>query len=160
MGIFHWSPYFGYNSAEQEILFCVFLRFRNLPRLKLTWDFLGVNILPREAPGAQEVNEGGHEGQMSTSGTGLGPGHATQCRLRLGPPMSSIFVSWHPAWPKNVNIKTPFDDPETRWQRNTKRRNREAVPVKIGGGNAAEVAPGRFTTLSDVNFKLTFRIES
>jgi hypothetical protein len=36
-------PYFGYNS------FCIFLRFRDLSRLKLTWDFLDVNILPREA---------------------------------------------------------------------------------------------------------------
>jgi hypothetical protein len=28
--------------------FCVFLRFRSLPELKLTWDFLGVNILSQE----------------------------------------------------------------------------------------------------------------
>jgi hypothetical protein len=44
-------PYFGYNSTEQENMFCVFLRLRDLPGLKLTWDFLGFNILPREAPG-------------------------------------------------------------------------------------------------------------
>jgi hypothetical protein len=59
MGIFHRSPYFGYNSGT---LFCVFLRFRNLPELKLTWDFSGVNILPREAPGKEEVNEMGPSG--------------------------------------------------------------------------------------------------
>jgi hypothetical protein len=29
-------PYFGYNSTEQENLFCVFLRFKDLPGLKLT----------------------------------------------------------------------------------------------------------------------------
>jgi hypothetical protein len=30
---------------NMKTLFCVFLHFRNLPELKLTWDFLGVNIL-------------------------------------------------------------------------------------------------------------------
>jgi hypothetical protein len=44
-------PYFDYNSAEQENLFCVFLGFRNLPELKLTWDFSGVNILSRRQRG-------------------------------------------------------------------------------------------------------------
>jgi hypothetical protein len=38
-------PYFGYNSVGQKTLFCVFLSFRDLPGLKLTWDFLSVNIL-------------------------------------------------------------------------------------------------------------------
>jgi hypothetical protein len=50
---------------NKKTLFCVFLSFRKLPELKLTWEFLGVNILPRDAPGAQEVNEGGHEAQKS-----------------------------------------------------------------------------------------------
>jgi hypothetical protein len=31
----------------------------------------------------------------------------------------------------------------------------EAVPIKIGGGNTAGVAPGRFSTLSDVNTIIT-----
>jgi hypothetical protein len=31
----------------------------------------------------------------------------------------------------------------------------EVVPVKIGGGNTARVAPGRFSTLSDVNTIIT-----
>jgi hypothetical protein len=31
----------------------------------------------------------------------------------------------------------------------------EAVPVKIGGGNTAGVAPRRFSTLSDVNTIIT-----
>jgi hypothetical protein len=31
----------------------------------------------------------------------------------------------------------------------------EAVPVKIGGGNAAGVAPGCFSTLFDVNTIIT-----
>jgi hypothetical protein len=69
MGIFHRTPYIGYNSAEQENpVLCVFLHFRNLPGLKLTWDFLGVNILPREAPGEEEVNETRPRGQASIGG--------------------------------------------------------------------------------------------
>jgi hypothetical protein len=31
----------------------------------------------------------------------------------------------------------------------------EVVPTKIGGGNAAGVTPGRFSTLSDVNTIIT-----
>jgi hypothetical protein len=31
----------------------------------------------------------------------------------------------------------------------------KVVPMKIGGGNNAEVAPGRFSTLSDVNTIIT-----
>jgi hypothetical protein len=58
-------------------MFCVFLRFRNLPELKLTWNFSGINILSREPSRAQEVNEGGHEGQTSTGGVGPRPGHPT-----------------------------------------------------------------------------------
>jgi hypothetical protein len=60
---------------NRKTLFCVFLCFRGLPGLKLTWNFLGVNILPREAPGAQEVNEGGHEAQKRPSGKGPSPRH-------------------------------------------------------------------------------------
>jgi hypothetical protein len=64
-------PYFGYNSAEQENLFCVFLYFRNLPELKVTWNFLGINILSQEPSGAQEVNKVGQEGQTRPGGVGL-----------------------------------------------------------------------------------------
>jgi hypothetical protein len=76
-------PYFGYNSAEQENLFCVFLRFRNLSKLKLTW----------EPSRVQEVNEGGHNGQTSTCGAG--PGQATPPMLKNGPRASDAihFIS-------------------------------------------------------------------
>jgi hypothetical protein len=32
----------------------------------------------------------------------------------------------------------------------------EVIPVKIGGGNATGVAPGRFSSLSNVNTIITF----
>jgi hypothetical protein len=72
-------PYFGYNSAGQENLFCVFLSFRNLPKLKLTWDFWSVNISSRETPGDQEVNETRPRGQTRLGG--MGPGLAMPPRL-------------------------------------------------------------------------------
>jgi hypothetical protein len=53
---------------NRKTLFCVFWCFRNLLELKLTWDFLGINILSRELSRAQEVNNGGHEAQKSTGG--------------------------------------------------------------------------------------------
>jgi hypothetical protein len=43
-------------------LFCVFLYFRNIPKIKLTWDFSGVNILSREPSGEEEFNEMGPRG--------------------------------------------------------------------------------------------------
>jgi hypothetical protein len=78
---------------NRKTLFCVFLRFKDIPRLKLTWDFLGVNIIPREALGAQQITEGGHEAQKRPGGAGPSPGCATLSRLWLGPPMSTIFIS-------------------------------------------------------------------
>jgi hypothetical protein len=37
----------------------------------------------------------------------------------------------------------------------TRNTETEAVPVKIGGGNATGVTPRRFSTLSDVNTTIT-----
>jgi hypothetical protein len=42
---------------DRKTLFYVFLSFRDLPELKLTQDLWSVNILSREVPGYQEVNE-------------------------------------------------------------------------------------------------------
>jgi hypothetical protein len=50
-------PYFGYNSVGQENSVLRILSFRDLPRLKLAWDFWSVNILSRETPEEEEVNE-------------------------------------------------------------------------------------------------------
>jgi hypothetical protein len=55
---------------NRKTLFCEFLSFRNLPELKLTWDFWNVNILSREAPEEEEVNEMRPRGQMSLGGMG------------------------------------------------------------------------------------------
>jgi hypothetical protein len=70
-------PYFGYNPVEQENLFCVFLSFRNLPELKLTWEFWSINILPRETLGDQEFNERRPKGQTRPGGAGPWPGRAS-----------------------------------------------------------------------------------
>jgi hypothetical protein len=42
---------------DRNPCFAYFLSFRDLPRLKLTQDFWSVNILSREVPGEEEVNE-------------------------------------------------------------------------------------------------------
>jgi hypothetical protein len=69
------------------------LRFRDLPKLKLTWDFFDINILPREAHGGEEVNETRPRGQTRTCG--MAPGQAVphmpvwasslRCRPSLSP---------------------------------------------------------------------------
>jgi hypothetical protein len=69
-------PYFGYNSAGQENPVLRIFAFQDLPKLKLTWDFLGINILPREAPGGEEVNEtrpGGQTGTMARAPSQAAP---------------------------------------------------------------------------------------
>jgi hypothetical protein len=63
--------------------------------------------------------------------------------------MVSVFILDWSAWPKNAYIKTPRGVPwgcggET-WNHETK-----DVPTKIGGGNAAGVAPDRFSNLSEI----------
>jgi hypothetical protein len=81
------------TMQDRKTLFCVFLHFKDLPGLKLTWDFLGINILPREAPGGEEVNETRPRVQMSLGGAGPLPGRTTLSCLGLEPPLSSIFFS-------------------------------------------------------------------
>jgi hypothetical protein len=137
---------------NRKTLFYVFLRFRNLPELKLTWDFLGVNILSQEPYGAQELNEGGLGGQTRPGGAGQGPGHATQVCLGLEPLILSIFVSWRSAWPKNTHINTPPPSAFTRGGGGETRNTEiEVVLAKIGRGNATGVAPGCFSNLSNIN---------
>jgi hypothetical protein len=106
---------------DRKTLFCVFLSFRDLPWLKLTWDFWRVNILSRET--SEEVNETRPRGRTYTGGAGLLAGRATHTRWGLEPPLSSIFVSRFLAWPKNAYIY-PLDDRDEWRRRNTKHRNK------------------------------------
>jgi hypothetical protein len=153
MEIFHRLPLF-WTLQNRKTLFCVFWRLRDLSEIKLAWEFLGVNILLWEAFGAQEVNEGGHEVQMGIGGAGPRPSHTTQPCLVLEPPMLSVFISDWSGWPKNAYIKTPPPPPPEAFPRvgggKTWNHKIEVVPAKIGGGNATEVTPGRFSNLSDI----------
>jgi hypothetical protein len=130
---------FVITLQNKKTLFCVFLCFRNLPKLKLTWDILGVNNLSREPSREEEVNKMDPRGQTSTGGMGPWTGRATHACLGLGALMPFIFVSWRSALPKNTYIKTPLVFPRgcsgETWNTET-----EAIPAKIGGGNAAGVA--------------------
>jgi hypothetical protein len=78
---------------NKKTMFCIFFSFRDLPGLKLTWDFLDVNILPREAPGGDELTETRPRGQTSIGGMGPWLGCTTLACLGLEPPTSSIFDS-------------------------------------------------------------------
>jgi hypothetical protein len=62
---------------------------------------------------------------------------------------ASIFISDWSTWPKNAYIKTPEQFP---WGGGggIGRHKIEALPVNIGGGNAARVALGCFSNLSDI----------
>jgi hypothetical protein len=67
-------------------------------------------------------------------------------RRRYSPPDAQLDLKMH--------IYTPLDDPESRQQRNMKYRNRDCSS-KDWRGSATGVAPGRFSTLSDVNIIIT-----
>jgi hypothetical protein len=85
-------PFLVITQQNRKTLLCVFLSFRNLPELKLTQDFWSVNILSREAPEAQEVNEMRPRGRTSIGGATTMPGRATHARWGLEPPTPSIFA--------------------------------------------------------------------
>jgi hypothetical protein len=129
--------------------FCVFWRFRNLPELKLTQDFLGINILSWEPCGAQEVNKGVHKAQTSTGGATTRPGRATLACLAVEAPMSSIFIPGSSAWPKNTYINTPLSVFERRRRRNMKHRNK-GCSSEDWRGKHCRSRPGRFSNLSDI----------
>jgi hypothetical protein len=78
---------------DRKTLFSVFFSFRDLPGLKLTWDFWSVNILSRETPEEEEVNKMRPRGQTSIGGVGPLPGSTTLARWGIEPPLPSIFVS-------------------------------------------------------------------
>jgi hypothetical protein len=147
-------PYLVMTLQDKKTLFCIFLSFRDLPRLKLTQDFWRVNILSREAPRGEEVNEARPRGQTSTGGAA--PSQAA-------PPI--------PVWASSLQhrqssspdaqldlITSIYRSPLTiaiGGGREILNAETEAVPAKIGGGNAAGVAPKCFSTLSDVNTTIT-----
>jgi hypothetical protein len=83
--------------------FYVFLRFKNLPELKLTWDFSGVNILSREPSRRQEVNNVGHNGKRAqvarAPGQAVPPIPVWATRLRCCPSLSPNT---------QLNLKTPI----------------------------------------------------
>jgi hypothetical protein len=133
---------------NRKTLVCVFWCFKSLFELKLTWDFLDINILSWEPSGAQEANEGGHEIQTSTGGAGQGPGHATRSCLSLEAPMPSTFVSWCSTWPKNSYVKTPRGIFERRWGRKIKHINR-GCSSEDWSGKRCRSRPGRFSNLSN-----------
>jgi hypothetical protein len=134
---------------NRKTLFCVFLCFRNLPKLKWSGIFRALifyheNLLEHKKSARWATRA--KWGQVAQA-----PGRATQACLSLEAPMLSIFVSWSSAWPKNDYIKTPplvfsrGGGGET-WNKET-----EAVPGKIGEGNAVRVTPGCFSNPSDIN---------
>jgi hypothetical protein len=103
-------------------MFCIFLSFRYLPKLKLTWDFCRVNIYHEIHLEIKKSTRGGLGAKWDQ--VARAPGHANQARLSLGPPMSCIFASKCLAWPKNAYIKIPLTIAIERQQKNTKHKNR------------------------------------
>jgi hypothetical protein len=92
---------------DRKTLFCIFLSLRDLPGLKLTWDFWSINILSRETPDEEEVNKTRRRGRMSTGGAGPLAGRATHARWGLEHPSSSPDAQ--------LDLKTPIYIPLIVW---------------------------------------------
>jgi hypothetical protein len=124
---------------NRKTLFCVFLRFRDLPDSNWPGIFWTL-IFYHEKHLEHKKSRGRSRGPFEHRWRGPSPGRTIHVCLSLGPPMSSIFVSWCSAWRKNAYIKTLLDDHEMRQRRNTKHRNR-GCSNEDWRGNAAGVAP-------------------
>jgi hypothetical protein len=61
-------------------------------KLKKLKDFYSLNIFAREAAGAQETHEGGHEAQMRHGGMGPTQGHATHARSLVECHLAYVFL--------------------------------------------------------------------
>jgi len=104
---------------NRNTLFCVFLSFRGLNEVKLSWDFSRVNISSREASGALGPHETGSEAQKSTGGAPQEPGRATHALFAFDRPICWFFFAIIFVWPKNPYIKTPQGFPRGERRRNT-----------------------------------------
>ena len=86
--------------------------------------------------GALGPHLGRPEGRKRVCGAAWYPGRATTTRFALVAPMSSVFALISSSWPKIIYKRGPDSDPGAR--RTTKQKHEmEAIPTKIGGGNAA-----------------------
>jgi hypothetical protein len=105
----------------------------------LTWHFWSVNILSREVPGEEEVNNM-PRGRTSPGGAVPLLGRATHGCSGLEPPTPSIFVPTCSAFPKNAYIHTPWTI-TIRGSGETRNTEIEAIPAKIGGGKCCRSRP-------------------
>jgi hypothetical protein len=86
--------------------------------------------------GHQEANRP----QMRPAGAVSQPGRATSTRLRLEPPMSSVFAWFCSSWPKTNYKKGPMGVPERRQWRNTK-NTKQGLLLVAGGRLEGEPMP-------------------
>jgi hypothetical protein len=114
--------YFGYSPAGQENpILCIFFAFRELNKVKWSYDFGDVNISSREAPGEHVPHKKGQKGQKSPGGTCSWGGRTTLALSLLGSLMRLIFSPMDSVWrPKNLYIKDFPRLPRREHRRNTK----------------------------------------
>jgi hypothetical protein len=144
-GFFVNSPYFGYNSTEQETPVLCILTFQGPSRTQNDLGFVWREYFYIRCNLGWRNTRVGQRAQKSTGVVGRSTGRTTHARLSYEPLMSSIFALDRLAWPKNAYIKTPKAFPRGGG-RETWNHETEVLSVKIGGGNIDGVAPGRSPT--------------
>jgi hypothetical protein len=100
--VFHWLRdfpnnclYFGFNFAEQEIIFCIFLSCRDRSDVKQTQSFRYIIFSRKQSTWEAEVNVKHHEGEKSTH-------HACpipSCVVGLMDPFLAFLAILESSWP-------------------------------------------------------------
>jgi hypothetical protein len=120
----HVPWFYWINLGKPENPFSMFLTFRDLNGVQITWNFAGASFSMKQDFGEKEVQQGIHEGQTSMA-------HAAKFLGQVGPacspliaPMPSIFVSLDSSWPKTIYKKGPPVCREREHRRNIETWNR------------------------------------
>jgi hypothetical protein len=141
------------TMQNRKTLLCVFLYFKipgsNWPVIFLALIFYHKKHLEKKK--SMRWGPGAKRAQVAWT-----PGQAMPPMLKWA---SSLQRHQSSSPDAQLDLKTSIYRPPStipRWGGgDTQNREIEAIPAQIGGGNDVGVAPGRFSTLSDVNTIIT-----
>jgi hypothetical protein len=95
--------------------------------------------------------------QIRPGGAVSQPNRATQSRLGLGPPMSSIFAWFSSSWPKTKYKGSPRHSRKEAEEKHEKHKTDVVASRrrKIEGGTAARIASGHLSSFSNASYLLS-----
>lgn len=138
-------PLFLFNICEAENLLFSILMFQGPSRLQKDWGFFCANIFGREAPGAEESDEGGQEVQDGPTGAASLLVCASRAHLAPKRPLAFVFYGWlRPERKIAPYFSWYFLRRRRRRRRNpssTSGRVRSSCPATATGGKSPPSSP-------------------